>query len=415
MKELFKNKAFVRYFIADNIGKIADNYFFVFLAWLALQQTGSPAMVGALLMANAIPRLILLLVGGNIADKIAPQVILRVGNIAQAAGLALILIGMLSGGVPILSLFIIAIVFGMVDAFSLPASISAIPRIVPKSLLLKANSLVQGTEMASFTAGVLVAGLVLQFDNLVVATIINLVLYVGAALLFFTVKLKFHSDENDEESGHSEIKRIKTGLIYTWKNPVLRANIILMASTNLAMSGPVSIGFLLLVTDKLALGPAMYTILFAGFGIGVLIGAVLAGFLRQVNHPGRLVVFDYIISGIAFISFGIIANYSLLLIVCVAVGILGGVASTVVATWTQLHTKPSMLGRVGSVTMIAMFAFDPISQGATGFVAEWSIEGLFIASGLFILAMTVLVVWFNPIFLRRESLVLKQQDIPPVI
>lgn len=409
MKELFKNRNFLRYFIADNLAKVSDNYFFIFLSLLALQQTSSPAQVGGLLMANAIPRLVLMLFGGNLADRVAPQVILRLGNIVQGAGLAFILLGLVSGSLPMLGLYLLAIIFGAVDAFSAPASISAIPRIVPRAMLLKANSLVQGTEMVSFTSGVLLAGLVMQVSNLEVAAAVNIVLYTLAAILFFTVRLNFHTDDAEAREG-SELQRIMAGLKYVWKKPVLRANTLLLAATNLAFSGPISIGLLFIVTEKMGLGPAWYTGVFAVFGVGVLIGAVLMSLVRSVKGPGRIIVLDYILSGVGFISFAFMTNIWIMTAVCLALGILGGIANAVSATWTQLNTKPALLGRVGAVTMIAALAFDPFSQGLSGLVAEWSLEGLFIIAGAFIIVMTLIVVRFNTVLLSREPLQLKTEQ-----
>lgn len=410
MNDLFKNKRFLRYFFADNIAKIADNYFFIFLAWLALNMTGSAAQVGGLLMANAIPRLVFMILGGNLADRFAPHIILRLGNIIQGLGLVLVLIGLINGGLPIAGLYILAIVFGTVDAFSLPASMSAIPRIVPKEQLISANSLVQSAEMISFGVGVLVAGAVMQFNNMQIAAIINIVLYAIAALLFFTVKLNFYIAENADDLHDSEFKRIKSGLVYTFKNQVLRANLLLLLATNLAASGPISIGLLVLVTVKLDQGPFMFTVVFATYAIGVILGSIAMGTRKHINGPGRIIIADYLVTGVTFVMFGLLNSIWLLIAICLLVGILGGVASTIGSTWAQLHTKPSMLGRVSALSMIAALAFDPFSQGLTGLLIEWSLTGMFCIAGVFIIVATLIVISFNPIFLKREKLDLGQSQ-----
>jgi len=410
VKEIFQDHNFLRYFLADALGKIADNYFFIFLTWLALQQTGSPAYAGVLLMANAIPRLVLMIFGGTLADKIAPQVILSIGNIVQAIGLLIIFIWLFFGAVPLAVLFGVAITFGAVDAFSAPASMSAVPRIVPRRLLLKANSLVQGTEMASFVTGAMVAGIVVQFGSLGLATAVNASIYIISVLLFFTVRLKFHDDTDTTEAEEPEFKKITAGLRYTWKKPVLRANTLLLAATNIAVSGPVTIGFLLLVTEKLGLGPVYYTVIFALFGIGTIIGALLTGFLKNVKGPGRIIIGNYIISGIGFILIGYADNIWLIIGASALLGILGGVAGTITNTWVQLHTRTAMLGRVSAVTMIVALAFDPFSQGLSGFIAGWSLEGLFVISGVFIIISTLIVALTNRVFLSNDELPLEKHS-----
>lgn len=408
MSSILKNGNFLRYFLADSFAKIADNFFFLFLTWLALQTTGSPAYAGALLMANAIPRLVFMLFGGSLADKISPQIILRTGNILQAAGLLLILFWLMTGTLPIPWLFVIAILFGTVDAFSAPASMSAIPRIVPKSLLLKANSLIQGSEMVIFMVGSLLAGIVLQFGSMEVATAFNLGLYVIAAIMFFTIKIKF-INESETDKKESELKRILSGLKYAWKKPIIRANLMLLAVTNIAVSGPITIGLLLLITQSLGLTPIYYSIVSAAFGAGALLGAIGAGFMKEVKGPGRLIIASYIVNGLAFIGMALVGNVWLIVIFCVVAGGIGGVASAVNSTWVQAITKTSMLGRVSALMMIAALAFDPFSQAFSGVIAEWSIEGLFIVAGLFIIVATFLVIPFNKVLLSKDKLPLSDQ------
>lgn len=405
MLTLFKDRNFFRYFLGDSFAKIADSYFFIFLTWVALQQTGSPLYAGALLMANGLPRLIFMLFGGVLADRIAPQVILRLGNIVQALGLVAILVGLWFGGVPIGVLFAIAIIFGTIDAFSAPASISAIPRIVPRSKLLQANSAIQGVEMVTFVLGTLITGIVLQTGNLELATIINIALYLTATTLFFTVKLKFKVDKT--VATENQFKLIKEGLHYVWKKPVLRANTLLLAATNIAVSGPISIGFLLLVTSKLELGPIYYTLIFVGFGFGTITGAILAGTRKRVKGPGRLLIANYILNGLGFVGIAFVTDIWVLVAASAVLGVLGGFAGAINATWTQLNTRKNMLGRVGAITMVAALAFDPFSSGISGAVAEWSIDGLFIVSGLFIIVATLLVIPFNRILLSGAELKLK--------
>lgn len=385
---------------------MADSYFFIFLTWLALQQTGSPLYAGALLMANGIPRLLLMLFGGVLADRVAPQVILRLGNIVQAAGLVFIFIWLAFDAVPLPVLFAIAIIFGTVDAFSAPASTSAIPRIVPRAKLAAANGVVQSTEMLTFVLGTLVTGIILQFNNLELATGVNIGMYVIAALIFFTVKMKFKPDEAVQKE--RQLTLIKEGVKYVWKKPVLRANALLLAATNIAVSGPISIGFLLIVTEKMNLGPIFYTFIFVAFGVGTILGAIIAGTRKSVKGPGPWLVASYVLNGLAFIGIAFVTNIWILLIAAALLGLFGGFSGTINATWMQLSTRKNMLGRVGAITMVAALAFDPFSQGITGAVSEWSLEGLFIISGVFLLVATLIVVSFNKVLLSMETLELQK-------
>lgn len=397
--EVLKIKKFLRFYLADSFAKIADNFFFLFITWLALQHTGSPAFAGAILMTNAIPRLIFMVFGGSLADRIPPQLILRTGNIAQALGLLIILIALTTGGLSLPLLFIVAGLFGLVDAFSAPASMSAVPRIVPKEMLLKANSFIQGSEMVVFIGGSMLAGVVLQSNNLALATLFNFALYVIATILFFTVKLTFTFDT--DEAKEPELKRILNGLKYAWSKPIVRANIILLGVTNIAISGPVTIGLLLLVTSTLGLTPIYYSIVTAAFGVGALLGVVIASQMKNIYSPGKIILASFLADGIGLIAIALIGNVWLIVAVTIIMGIAGGVSGAVNATWVQVSVKTSMLGRISALMMLASLAFDPISQGLTGVLAEWSIQGTLVIAGVFMIVATLATLPFNTIFLKR--------------
>lgn len=403
MPSIFKNGNFIRYYIADSFGKLADNFFFIYILWVALQYTGSPAYAGALLMTNAIPRLLFMVFGGTLADRIAPQVILRTGNIIQAVGLGVILLWITTDSLSLHGLFIIAGVFGLVDAFASPASMSAIPRIIPKRLLLRANSLIQGGEMLIFMLGSLLAGVILQLNNLEVATMVNLGLYGFATIMFFTVRMKFHAERIKKES---ELKLILDGLKYAWKKPVVRANIMLLAATNLAVSGPVSIGLLLLVTDKFGLSPLYYSYTGIAFGVGIMAGAIITGVIKSVRRPGWIIIGSYLLTGVGFIGMALSSDIWTLLVLSAVIGIFSGVGGTVNNTWVQSTTRMSMLGRVSSLMVIAALAFDPFSQGMSGILAEWSLDGMFIIAGVFLILATLAVLPFNKILIDKKSLTL---------
>lgn len=78
---------------------LADQMFFLALTWAALQ-VGTPRQVGVVLAAGSLPRLLILLVGGAVADQVSPKRII-VGTdtgraVVMAAAAVLLLLGSMS-------------------------------------------------------------------------------------------------------------------------------------------------------------------------------------------------------------------------------------------------------------------------------------------------------------------------------
>src|SRR5690242_5750631 len=59
--------------IGGTISFFGDQFYLVALPWLVLQQTNSAAAMGAILMAGAVPRAFLMLMGGAVSDRISAR------------------------------------------------------------------------------------------------------------------------------------------------------------------------------------------------------------------------------------------------------------------------------------------------------------------------------------------------------
>src|ERR1700685_1843921 len=62
--------------IGGAISLLGDQFYMVALPWLVLQETGSAMAMGAIMMAGAIPRAVLMLMGGALSDRISARKIM---------------------------------------------------------------------------------------------------------------------------------------------------------------------------------------------------------------------------------------------------------------------------------------------------------------------------------------------------
>src|SRR5205085_1330462 len=80
-----RNPNYRRLLIGGTISLLGDQFYLVALPWLVLQQTGSAVAMGTILMAGAIPRAVLMLMGGVLTDRISPRKIMVGTASARAA------------------------------------------------------------------------------------------------------------------------------------------------------------------------------------------------------------------------------------------------------------------------------------------------------------------------------------------
>src|SRR5262249_60599543 len=116
-----RNQHYRLWLIGGTISLLGDQFYLVALPWLVLQQTGSAVAMGAIMMAGAIPRALLMLMGGAVSDRMSARKIMMAT--AAARTLRVTVIGVLVW-LRILrtwELYALAVAFGVADAFAAPA------------------------------------------------------------------------------------------------------------------------------------------------------------------------------------------------------------------------------------------------------------------------------------------------------
>ncbi len=166
----------------ESISVLGDQFHFVALAWLVLQLTGSGLALGTVLTAAAIPRVILLLVGGAIADRIEPKMLIFRSNALRALVVGVVAALIISGRVEIWQLVIMAVVFGAVDAFFYPAVSTFLPLLVPSERLAAANGLFQATSQLLGLIGPALAGITVALIGTSLAFVLDAASFAVAAV-----------------------------------------------------------------------------------------------------------------------------------------------------------------------------------------------------------------------------------------
>lgn len=381
--------------LGETVSLLGDQFHFVALAWLTLQLTGSGLALGAVLTAAAVPRAVLMLVGGAVTDRFSPRTVILASYAGRGVAVAVVAALVLTGAVQIWHLVVLGLLFGVSDAFFFPAIGTIVPRLVPPEELEPANALHQGIlSLAGFVgpalAGVLVAtagtgaAFVIDAASFAIATLALLLVDRDATSLSPAVASAPHAP-----AGSGMLRTIRAGLAYAWRDPGMRSLILLSAAFNLAFSGPVQVGLPWLANvrfgDPVALGT-----MFSGWGLGALVGSVLAGSLRLGSRQGARTMAIGAFLGLGIASLAFVPHYLVAAALIAIMGIAGGFLNVGLTSWIQRRSSPEMLGRVMSILMLAGVGLTPISLAVSGLIADVAIVALFVGGGLIVL-VTVLV------------------------
>jgi MFS family permease len=358
----------------------------VTLTWLVLQESNSGLAVGTVLVAAAIPRTLFILIGGAISDRFPPNFVAGVSVLINTILAICVTLLVFLGKTNLSNLIVISGVSGLSDAFLYPAIMSMLPRIVNRSLIAKANSLIQGGEQIMNVVGPAAAGLTIGAFGLPFAFAINSVLFAFAGLFIYLVRqrkrIKNITTVNITVSQQKLASEIGEGLRYAWKNPAIRISLLVIAMLNFAMLGPIVIGGAELAKVRLGGSASVFGNLQAAYGVGALFGVFISSKIGSVKNPGiSLIMLAYSL-GVGLIALAFVNNQWLAYAVLALMGIGGGIVSVIAVAWLQQNTPSQMQGRVMSLLMFAAIALDPFSQAISGFLSAINLTFLFVSAGV---------------------------------
>ncbi|WP_344527712.1 MFS transporter, partial [Streptomyces rectiviolaceus] len=115
----------LRWLGAYTASMVGDSVYFVALSWAATR-SGSPAQTGLVLAVGSVPRAVLMLGGGVIADRFGPRRVVIGSDAVRCAVILAVAVLLLLATPGIWLLVLVALVFGAVDALFLP-SVGALP------------------------------------------------------------------------------------------------------------------------------------------------------------------------------------------------------------------------------------------------------------------------------------------------
>jgi hypothetical protein len=185
------------------------------------------------------------------------------------------------------------------------------------------------------------------------------------------------------------------GLRYVQGDVAMRTIIGFGTVLNFCILGPVMVGLAAIAKNQFNSATA-YGIMFSAFAFGGLAGSLTAG-LRKQRRRGIMLLFVGTILGILLAIVGLVHSLVSLCLVMFLMGVTSGYSNVHMTAWYQERVEASMMGRVMSLRMFAIFGLMPVSLAIAGFVAEVSLQILFVTAGILMVSVTLLAAAQRPV------------------
>jgi len=220
---------------------------------------------------------------------------------------------------------------------------------------------------------------------------------VSVITLWLMLPEKIEQAARDEAKPSNIIASVREGFGYMFKDPVLRMMFLMIALANLCFTGPLLVGIPFLADTRFTGGAAAYGIIMSGYAGGNLLGIILSGVLPKMkkNMVRVLMVALFASFGLGIIAMSWISATWLATADLFVMGALNGYLAILLITGLQRSTPKALLGRLMSMILLANMSMMPISQALSGAALRWSVMSVFVAAGLIMIVLTV-VMAFSP-------------------
>jgi MFS family permease len=399
--ESLKIAAFRMFFISRLCESAAVNIRQISMGLLIYRLTESPLILGSLVLARAIPLMVVALFAGAIADRSQKKYIIQIAGAVDVLIVMAVFFCLTSGYLseenPGSWWVLIAVSFidGLTTTFRGPAADAIIVEVVGENLITNAVALTQVGQNTLRLAAPVIAGAIIDSLGFEIVFEVMAGVYILVVLFMVFVPAASKPVPGNRPIMH-DIKEVWRYI--TKEKHILLVLIVVLAITLFSM--PYRQLMPIFTEDILQVGATELGILQGVSAGGAIIGGLIIASMPSNRNRGALVLLSGLILGSALVVFSFSSSWSLSLAMMVVVGLGQAGRMTLPVALLQYYTRSEYRARVmsfygvefGLSSLGTFFA----AAMAEGIGVEWSVGGLAI-----ILVIGVVLAFFLIPLLRK--------------
>ena len=324
----------------------------------------SSFLVGMIGLAQFVPMFAFVLLAGETADRYDRRKILIACSALQVVCSASLAFLASAERPSLVGIFAVAALFGVGRAFTMPASASMAPMLVPREILPRAI----GWNTLAFQIGMVIGpwlGGVLCAVSVPAAYGTAAVLYVaaGIAVTFIAANTK------PDHRGGGRLKLIAEGLAYVWSNKIVFGAISLDLFA--VLLGGVTALLPVFARDVLHIGPEGFGLLRSGPAIGGGLMALALSTRPIQRDAGYWMLVAVAAYGVATVIFAVSTWIWISMLALAALGAADTVSVFVRQSLVQIVTPDPMRGRVTAVSSLFISASNELGEFESGVAARF--------------------------------------------
>lgn len=321
-------------------------------------RTGSGLWVGAVLVVEFLPTIVVGLLLGPLLDRLERRSLMVAADALRVG--VFVALPFAPNAATVVGL---AFVAGLATGFFRPAVYAGVPNLVPEDELPAANALLQGIENLSWAIGPLLGGVLTAAWGPSVAYGINAVSFVVSLVLVLRIPPRLLQSERALSRGHW--RDLRDGFGAALHSPSMRAVLVAWGIASLA-AGLGSVSEIFLAKNTLSGGDFGYGLLYGAMGTGLVVGSLASATALARQGVSRVYGASITLMAVGYLGTAASPNIWVAAAGCVIAGLGNGVAIACNALLVQRGTFDLLRGRALTFVMSATYALVGVGMGIAG-------------------------------------------------
>ncbi|MFZ0189694.1 MAG: MFS transporter [Streptosporangiaceae bacterium] len=372
---------------------IGDYCYAVALPWLVLSNRGGAILLGIVLACYGVPRMVLIPVGGVLADKIGPRTVMLTADAARCVLVAALAVLATRHTISLAALGPIAAFIGAGEGLFIPASFAIMPSLLNGKRLAAGNAISTAAVQAGSLLGPALGGaLVAATGGSAWAFAIDAASFAVSALTLALIPRKaaagtMSAGEDGTAGADAADDEGQGVLAFLKKSRALQVILVVVIAANLAGGG--LDGVALPALAHATFGAGGYGALLACLAAGSVLGTLAAARTGGLRRPVIFASAAFLVDATALALTPYLGGEAGAAAALFVMGAANGLGNVTVLTVLQKWAPPALLGRVMAALMFCAFGSFPLSVVIAGVLVRHIGPALFfpVAGGLVAVAI----------------------------
>jgi MFS family permease len=354
---------------ASTISSLGNQITNLAVLWFVLDSTGSATRTGLVGFFTMLPIVLALFFGGALVDRFGHRRMSIIADMASAVTVALIPTLHHSVGLPLWALLALVFLGAILDTPGNTARRSMIPELASRAgmPIERATSLFESSHGTVSLLGPVLAGLLVAAIGTTSALFIDAATFIISALI---ISRWLPSARMVRETGGRYLDEVREGLRFLFGSRLLLTITVAAAIANF-FAAPIGGVLLPVFAHDQGWSARALGFIFAGFGGGTVIGALLFGWIGMRFKRRTLFILFFAGIGVPIMLFAFVGSIPVGILFAFLTGLpLGGIGPLLGAV--NLERIPEalrgrVLGATGAISMCAA----PLGMLVAGPVTQW--------------------------------------------